>query len=217
MHLAYLLDMCISCDRGSRPQSVRARCRPAPTRARGQGRGGRILRRRARAGRAGAAGAVAGAHRVARSRQDGAAQRACARRRSGRLWGTGKIEARPDQSLRRPLASALHMALREIAPRHRDPEAVERVLGVLKAFALRDAVGSNGARAPRLRERWQPGIDVPASIGRADSGDMEIDLVELLSDAAELAARRRHRHRGVHRRDAGRAGRRRLGAVRGLP
>ena len=26
----------------------------------------------------------------------------------GRLWGTGKIEARPDQSIRRPVAAALH-------------------------------------------------------------------------------------------------------------
>src|SRR3712207_893600 len=30
-----------------------------------------------------------------------------------RGWGTGKIEARPEQSLRRPVSSALHMALRE--------------------------------------------------------------------------------------------------------
>ena len=110
---------------------------------------------------------------------------------SGRLWGTGKIEARPDQSLRRPLASALHLALRELAPRHRDPEAVDRVLGVLKAFALRDPAaslsGARGSRPPPVRERWQPGIDVPALAGRADSGDLEIDLVELLTDAAELA------------------------------
>src|SRR6187397_1996302 len=56
----------------------------------------------------------------------------------GRLWGTGKIEARPDQSIRRPVAAALHMALREIAGRHRDPERVDQVLGVLKAFALRE-------------------------------------------------------------------------------
>ena len=108
----------------------------------------------------------------------------------GRLWGTGKIEARPEQSLRRPLASALHLALREIAPRHRDPDEVDRVLGVLKAFALRERAAPNGARgsrAPRLRERWQPGIDVPALSGRADSGDLEIDLVELLTDVAELA------------------------------
>src|SRR3954466_5565680 len=35
-----------------------------------------------------------------------------------RGWGTGKIEARPDQSLLRPLAAALHMALRH--PRQPD-------------------------------------------------------------------------------------------------
>src|ERR687894_2727823 len=50
-----------------------------------------------------------------------------------RLWGSGKIEARPDQSVRRPVAAALHMALREIAGRHRDQERVDEVLGVLKA------------------------------------------------------------------------------------
>jgi AAA ATPase domain len=100
-----------------------------------------------------------------------------------RLWGTGKIEARPEQSLRRPVAAALHMAVREIAPRHRDPDRVEDFLGVLKAFALRDA----GASGKRLADRWQPGIDVPAARGRADSGDMEIDLVELFVDAASVA------------------------------
>ena len=100
----------------------------------------------------------------------------------GRLWGTGKVEARPDQSLRRPLAGALHMAVRELTPRHRDPTRVDEFLGVLKAFALRSA--SEGAR---LRDRWQPGIDVPASSGRADTGDIEVDLVELLVDAAGVA------------------------------
>jgi hypothetical protein len=100
-----------------------------------------------------------------------------------RLWGTGKIEARPEQSLRRPLAAALHMAARELAPRHRAPDRVDRFLGVLKSFALRAA----GAGA-KMRDRWQPGIDVPAVTGRADSGDIEIDLVELLTDAAELAS-----------------------------
>ena len=99
-----------------------------------------------------------------------------------RLWGTGKIEARPDQSIRRPVAAALHMAIREIAPRHRAPDRVDQVLGVLKAFALRDTAGAK-ANTPR----WQPGIDVPAGRGRADSGDLEIDLVELFCDAAELA------------------------------
>jgi hypothetical protein len=97
-----------------------------------------------------------------------------------RGWGTGKIEARPDQSLRRPVSSALHMALREL--RHPDQDSMDAVLGVLKAFALRQAPDA------KVRDRWQPGIDVPATGGRADSGDMEIDLVELLSDAAGLAA-----------------------------
>src|SRR3954452_3035837 len=41
------------------------------------------------------------------------------------LWGTGKIVARPGQSVRGPLATALHRAVREIAPRHRDPERVD--------------------------------------------------------------------------------------------
>ncbi|WP_040339235.1 ATP-binding protein [Candidatus Blastococcus massiliensis] len=105
-----------------------------------------------------------------------------------RGWGTGKIEARPDQSLRRPVSSALHMALRELGPRHGDQESVAEVLGVVKAFAMRgQPAGSSGAPT-KVRDRWQPGIDVPAATGRADSGDMEIDLVELLSDAAGVAA-----------------------------
>jgi hypothetical protein len=40
----------------------------------------------------------------------------------------------------------------------------------------------------KLRDRWQPGIDVPVKAGRADSGDIEIDLVELFTEVAELAA-----------------------------
>ncbi|MGY1694099.1 AAA family ATPase [Geodermatophilus sp. SYSU D00814] len=99
----------------------------------------------------------------------------------GRGWGTGKIEARPDQSLRRPVSSALHMALREL--RHPDQESMDAVLGTLRAFAQRLAPAD-----ARVRDRWQPGIDVPAATGRADSGDIEIDLVELLTDAAGLAA-----------------------------
>jgi hypothetical protein len=99
----------------------------------------------------------------------------------GRLWGTGKVEARADQALRRPLAAALHMAVRELAPRHRAPDRIDEFLGVLKAFALR----SNPTG--KIRDRWQPGIDVPASTGRADSGDIEIDLVELFTDAASVA------------------------------
>ena len=97
-------------------------------------------------------------------------------------WGAGKVEARPDATLRRPLSAALHRAVRDLAVRHRAPDRVEHVLGVLKAFALRAAPAE-----AKLRDRWQPGIDAPLVSGRADSGDMEIDLVELFAEVAELA------------------------------
>jgi hypothetical protein len=99
-----------------------------------------------------------------------------------RGWGAGKVEARPEAGLRRPVSAALHRAIRDLAVRHRAPERVDDVLAVLKAFALR----SNSDNA-KLKDRWQPGIDVPAATGRADSGDIEIDLVELFTDVAELA------------------------------
>lgn len=95
-------------------------------------------------------------------------------------WGSGKFEARPDQGLRRPVATALHTAIRELG--HPSTESVEHVLGVVKSFALKDA-----APNAKLKDRWQPGIDAPAVPGRADSGDIEIDLVEVLTDAGGLA------------------------------
>jgi len=101
-------------------------------------------------------------------------------------WGTGKLEARPDQLLRRPLSSALHTAVRELGhppSRSAQSDDVTHVLGVIKSFAQRDA-GPNA----KLRDRWNPGIDAPAVRGRADSGDIEIDLVELLSDVGGLAS-----------------------------
>ncbi|MEQ6902961.1 ATP-binding protein [Nocardioides sp. YIM 152588] len=96
-------------------------------------------------------------------------------------WGTGKLEARPDQSLRRPLSSALHQAVRELG--HPEPDEADHVLGVIRSFVHREA-GSDA----KLKDRWSPGIDVAAVRGRADSGDIEIDLVELLTDVGGLAA-----------------------------
>ncbi len=101
-----------------------------------------------------------------------------------RGWGTGKLEARPEQALRHPLAAAAHVAVRELANQNRDE--ARHVLGVLKAFAQRGADGVKSARTAGVR--WQPGIDAPAVSGRADSGDIEIDLVELFTDLAGLAA-----------------------------
>jgi hypothetical protein len=98
-----------------------------------------------------------------------------------RAWGTGKIEARPDRSLRLPLAQAVHAAVREMAHRHRDPDRVDAVAGVLKSFALR------AGPQDRKGVRWHPPTEVPATRGRADSGDLETDLTELFTDVAELA------------------------------
>ncbi len=98
-----------------------------------------------------------------------------------RGWGTGKLEARPGQALRRPLAGALHQAVRELGGRNtRD---ADEVLGVVKAFALK-----SNPPGTRLRDQWTGGIEVAPATGRADSGDIEIDLLELLTDVAGLAA-----------------------------
>jgi len=53
----------------------------------------------------------------------------------------------------------------------------------VKSFAQRET-----APNAKLRDRWNPGIDAAAVTGRADSGDIEIDLVELLTDIGGLAA-----------------------------
>ena len=97
-----------------------------------------------------------------------------------RGWGTAKLEARPGQSLRQPFAAAMHLAIRELSGRNEDES--RHVLGILKAFAQRDPGKAKTARS------WQPGIDVPTVSGRADSGDIEIDLVELFTDVSGLAA-----------------------------
>ena len=99
-----------------------------------------------------------------------------------RYWGTGKIEARPDQGLRLPLAQAMHAAVREVAHRHRNPEAVDSTAGTIKSFALKADLHH------RKSVRWHPPTDIAAIRGRADSGDLELDLVELLSDVSSLGA-----------------------------
>ncbi len=98
-----------------------------------------------------------------------------------RAWGTGKIEARPEHSIRIPVAQAVHAAVREVAHRHRDPGRIDEVGGVLKAFALRTTL------ADRKGLKWTPPVDAVAARGRADSGDLELDLIELFSDVAALA------------------------------
>jgi hypothetical protein len=94
-----------------------------------------------------------------------------------RDWATGKLEARLDAGLRRSLATALFTATRELSVRRRAADRVRGFWGVLKAFSLTSEPEGG----------WTLGLDVDAVRGRADSGDLEIDLVELFADAAELA------------------------------
>ena len=108
--------------------------------------------------------------------------------------------------------SALHMAVREIAPPHRDPERVDEFLGVLKAFALRDHRADKG-----MRDRWQPGIDVPAAKRPRRLGRPRDRPDRAVHRRGRARRRRRGRHRAVHRRDAGPRRRRRVRALRRLP
>src|SRR5262249_59322381 len=79
---------------------------------------------------------------------------------------------------------ALQRAVGERAPRPGAPQRIADSLAVLKAFLARDPRVGRGAGAVIS----QLGIDVPMARGRADSGDLEIDLTELLTDAASVAA-----------------------------
>lgn len=97
--------------------------------------------------------------------------------RSG--WGTGKFEARPDQG--NPASNGGRPA---------PPRCASWLIRTRTRRWARSVRSSNATRGPRakLAERWNPGIQVPPTPGRADSGDIEIDLVELFTDVGGLAA-----------------------------
>ena len=86
---------------------------------------------------------------------------------------------------------------------------------MLKSFALRTELKDR--KAGGGQSRWQPPIDVLATKGRADSGDLELDLIELFTDVASLGRRPRRRRRAVRRRDAGHPARRARRDLRRLP
>ena len=71
-----------------------------------------------------------------------------------RGWGTGKLEARPGP-VAAPAAGAGGAHGAAASSRHRDQDSGRPCSGVLKAFALRDAGAGR-----KVRDRWQPGIDV---------------------------------------------------------
>jgi hypothetical protein len=94
-------------------------------------------------------------------------------------WITsGVVECDEGDDLRRIVAKLCHRALRDLDKRRMAGEAARRALGVLKAFAL--TLGEDG--------RWRVNIDLDAVSGVADSGDPEVDIVELLGEVGRAAS-----------------------------
>ena len=169
-------------ERGPCAQPVRPRRRAAPARAGRPRPRAAAVRGGARAGRPRPARAQHGAHRAARGRQDRAAQRVPV---DGDPAAVGH---RQDRGPARPVdppagrRRAAHGGPRAGAPAPRArPDR-----GSSSACSRRSRCATRAAAA-RAVHRWQPGIDVPAARGRADSGDLEIDLIELFADAASVA------------------------------
>ncbi len=100
-------------------------------------------------------------------------------------WVTsGVVECDQHDELHRVIAKLCHRALREVSKRRLAGDRLKRALGVLRAFTLTfddDA-------------RWHLQLDAAAVKGVADSGDPEIDIVELM---IELGAAASEKGRGV--------------------
>ncbi len=78
----------------------------------------------------------------------------------------------------RIVAKLCHRALRDLDKRWTAGEAMRRAFGVLKAFTL--TLSEDG--------HWRFNIDFDAVKGIADSGDPEVDIVELLGEVGRAAS-----------------------------
>lgn len=92
-------------------------------------------------------------------------------------WVAAFVEAGATRPFRLLAAQSLTSALRATSLRHRSSEKLRRALGVFKAFSLKASPDGS----------ISIGIDVDPELGRADSGDLELDLSELLADLGEAA------------------------------
>lgn len=95
-----------------------------------------------------------------------------------RGWSTAKLEARIGMPLRTSLGRAVHLILRSLERQHGREHRFDPVIRVLKSFVT--TAGPSGDFSFRL--------DVDPEPGRADSGDDEVDLTELLTEVGEAAA-----------------------------
>ena len=95
-----------------------------------------------------------------------------------RRWVAAFVEAGDARPFRTLAAGALTASLRVASWRHRSSARLRRALGVFKSFSLQGS--PDGSLAV--------GIDVDRVAGRADSGNLELDLCELMTDLGEAAA-----------------------------
>lgn len=94
-----------------------------------------------------------------------------------RGWIVAKIEAGGDRPFRVLLAQSLNQALRAATGRFGVTDRLRKALAAFKAFSLK--IDPEGKLAL--------GIDVEPARGRADTGDLELDLTELALDLADTA------------------------------
>jgi hypothetical protein len=94
-----------------------------------------------------------------------------------RGWIVAKVEAGEGRPFRALVAQSLNQALRSATGRHGLGEKLRRALAVFKAFTLK--IAPDGSLAL--------GLDIAPSAGRADTGDLELDLIELALDLGESA------------------------------
>lgn len=91
---------------------------------------------------------------------------------------SGVVECNEDDDLPLLMAKLCHRALRRMSGTKKLAKGVERGLGVLRAFTF--SLDQGGS--------WRFNIDVAAVKGVADSGDPEMDIVELLAEVGKVAS-----------------------------
>jgi len=93
-----------------------------------------------------------------------------------RKWLSVIIEANTGSPLRDSLARTLYPVVRELV-RPRAGDKLKKALATFKTFSVN--VDSSGM--------WSFGLDVAPAPGRGDSGELETDLSELITDLADAA------------------------------
>ena len=94
-------------------------------------------------------------------------------------WIVAYVEAGMGRPFRLLAAQALTRSLRATSLRHRSSAKLSRAMRVFKSFSLKASPDGSVSIG---------GVDIEPERGRADSGDLELDLTELLVDLGEAAS-----------------------------